>query len=58
MDVYAKQKNVARAKSAPPQAGDIWTWTAIDADTKLIPSWLVASRDGDAAQCGWPIGSN
>jgi IS1 family transposase len=47
--VYAKQKNVARAKSAPPQAGDIWTWTAIDADTKLVPSWLVASRDGDAA---------
>jgi IS1 family transposase len=47
--VYAKQKNVASAKAAPPQAGDIWTWTAIDADTKLIPSWLVGSRDAHAA---------
>jgi IS1 family transposase len=46
---YAKQKNVATAKAAPPQAGDIWTWTAIDADTKLIPSWLVGSRDAHAA---------
>lgn len=48
--VYAKAKNVATAKAAPPQAGDIWTWTAIDADTKLIPSWLVGSRDAHAAQ--------
>jgi IS1 family transposase len=47
--VYAKAKNVAHAKKAPPQAGDIWTWTAIDADNKLIVSWLVGSRDGDAA---------
>jgi hypothetical protein len=38
--VHCKQKNLAKAKAAPPQAGDIWTWTAIDADTKLIPSWL------------------
>ena len=48
--VYAKQKNVAGAKSAPEGAGDIWTWTAIDADTKLIPSWYVGARDGEAAQ--------
>ena len=47
--VSAKQRNVAAAKSAPPQAGDIWTWTAIDADTKLVPSWLVGSRDAHAA---------
>ena len=33
--IYAKQKNVARAKSAPAEAGDVWTWTAICADTKL-----------------------
>ena len=39
--VYAKQKNVA---------GDIWTWSAIDADTKLIPSWYVGARDSDVAQ--------
>jgi IS1 family transposase len=37
------------AKKAPPQAGDVWTWTAIDADTKLIPSWFFGGRDSDAA---------
>ena len=47
--VYAKQKNVPLAKKAPPRAGDVWTWTAIDADTKLIPSWFVGGRDSDAA---------
>jgi IS1 family transposase len=47
--VYAKQKNVPLAKNAPEGAGDVWTWTAIDADTKLIPSWFVGGRDGDAA---------
>ena len=47
--VYAKQKNVAGAKKAPANAGDVWTWTAIDADTKLIPSWFVGGRDSDAA---------
>ncbi len=47
--VYAKQKNVAGAKKAPADAGDAWTWTAIDADTKLIPSWFVGGRDSDAA---------
>ena len=34
---YAKQANVKTAKSAPESAGDIWTWTAIDAESKLIP---------------------
>ena len=48
--VYAKARNVATAKAAPEQAGDIWTWTSIDADTKLVPSWLVGSRDAYAAQ--------
>src|SRR5712692_2027596 len=47
--VYAKQKNVATAKAAPANAGDVWTWTAIDADTKLIPSWFIGGRDSDAA---------
>jgi IS1 family transposase len=46
---YAKQKNVATAKKAPEGAGDIWTWTAIDADTKLMPSWYIGARDGAAA---------
>jgi len=46
---YAKQRNVAKAKAAPDEAGDTWTWTAIDADSKLIVSWLVGGRDADAA---------
>jgi IS1 family transposase len=46
---YAKQKNVAKAKAAPALAGDTWTWTAIEADTKLIISWLVGGRDGEYA---------
>jgi len=48
--VHCKQANVKSAKAAPDGAGDIWTWTAIDADTKLVPSWYVGARDGAAAQ--------
>lgn len=46
---YAKNKNVKFAKSAPEGAGDIWTWTAIDAESKLIVSWHVGDR---SAQTG------
>lgn len=46
---YAKQGNVWRAKSAPQDAGDVWTWTAIDADSKLILSFLVGGRDASYA---------
>jgi IS1 family transposase len=46
---YAKQKNVANAKAAPQGAGDTWTWTAIEADTKLLITWLVGGRDGEYA---------
>lgn len=46
---YAKQKNVPLAKAAPEFAGDTWTWTAIDADSKLIVSYFVGGRDGDCA---------
>lgn len=46
---YAKAKNVATAKSAPDGAGDIWTWTGLDADSKLIVSWLVGGRDSEYA---------
>lgn len=48
--VYAKAKNVGAAKAAPDGAGDCWTWLAIDADTKLIPSFYVGNRDAYAAQ--------
>jgi IS1 family transposase len=46
---YAKAKNVPTAKAAPVGAGDTWTWTAICADTKLVPCWLVGPRDGEYA---------
>ncbi len=45
--VGAKQKNVAQGAAG---YGDVWTWTAICADTKLIASWMVGARDGDAAK--------
>jgi hypothetical protein len=43
-DSYAKNKNVKFAESAPDGAGDVWTRTAIDADSKLIVSWHVGDR--------------
>jgi IS1 family transposase len=46
---YAKQRNVGVAKAAPEGAGDIWTWTAIDADSKLMVSYLVGGRDAGYA---------
>jgi IS1 family transposase len=46
---YAKQAHVKEAKAAPDGAGDTWTWTAIDADTKLIVSYLVGQRDAECA---------
>jgi len=41
---YAKNKNVKFAKNAAEGAGDVWTWTAIDADSKLIVSWHVGDH--------------
>lgn len=46
---YAKQKNVQGAKAAPERAGDVWTWTAIDSDSKMILSYLVGDRDAEYA---------
>ena len=46
---YAKEKNVATAKAPPEDAGDVWTWTAIDADSKLIISYLAGGRDAGYA---------
>ena len=42
---YAKAKNVPEPKRGEFGYGDVWTWTAIDPDTKLVPSWLVGQRD-------------
>ncbi len=46
---YAKAKNVATAKAAPEKAGDVWTWTALDRDSKLIVSYLIGGRDTEYA---------
>ena len=42
-------REVETAKAAPDGAGDTWTWTAIEAQTKLIISHFVGGRDGDCA---------
>jgi IS1 family transposase len=47
---YAKAKNVPEAKRGEWGYGDVWTWTAMCSDCKLVPSWLVATRDGHAAR--------
>jgi IS1 family transposase len=46
---YAKQKNVATAKRQDLAYGDTWTWTAMDADSRLMISYMVGGRDADYA---------
>ncbi len=46
---YAKQKNVPEHMKGDAGVGDLWTWTAIDADTKPAVSWLVGNRGAEAA---------
>ena len=47
--VYAKDKNVPEEHNGEFGYGDVWTFTAIDADTKLVPAWLVGLRNADCA---------
>lgn len=47
--VGAKDKNVPEDKRGQFGVGSVWTWTCTCADTKLVPSWLVSTRDGGAA---------
>jgi IS1 family transposase len=48
---YAKKKNVTdEIREKNPAAGDVWTWTAIDSDTKLCIAYLVGARDGFCAE--------
>ena len=48
---YAKQKNVTPDIAAKnPGAGDAWLWAAIDANTKLVPCWLIGKRDPESAR--------
>jgi IS1 family transposase len=45
--VYSKAKNVPDARKGEFGVGDVWTWTAIDADSKLVPSWFVGNRTAE-----------
>jgi IS1 family transposase len=47
--VYAKAKNVPEEHNGELGYGDVWTFTAIDADTKLVPCWKVGTRDAGCA---------
>ena len=47
---YAKEKNVPAAKAAPDGAGDVWTWTAIDRDSKMILAYEVGDRSAATAR--------
>jgi IS1 family transposase len=47
---YAKEKNVPAEMKGQFGVGDVWTWVAVDADTKLVPSFLVGNRDGRSAK--------
>jgi IS1 family transposase len=46
---YAKEKNVPEEMKGKFGVGDVWTWVAIDADTKLIPSYMLGNRDAETA---------
>ena len=48
--VYAKAKNVPEAHRDEFGYGDVWTWVAMDADTKLTVAWLVADRSYESAK--------
>src|SRR5690349_19097524 len=47
---YAKNKNVPEEFKGTPGYGDVWTFTAVCADTKLVPTWLVGERTSDDAE--------
>ena len=47
---YSKEKNVPAEKKGKFGYGDVWTWTAIDAETKLIPSFTIGNRDAVSAR--------
>jgi IS1 family transposase len=47
--VASKQRNTSPAKRMRGEAGDVWTWTALDSDSKLIVNWTVGDRSGATA---------
>jgi len=47
---YSKQKNVPKDKQRIFGYGDVWTWVAMDAESKLVPSFMVGNRDAESAK--------
>jgi len=47
--LLCQTKECPRQQTRQIRYGDVWTWTAIDADTKLVPAWLVGLRDAGYA---------
>src|SRR3990170_4317112 len=47
--VYAKERNLPEHLTDQEGFGDVWTWVALDPDTKIVPTWLVGERD--SADC-------
>jgi hypothetical protein len=47
---YAKDKNLPDHMQGIPGVGSMWTWTAIDAELKLMASWRLGNRDSSAGQ--------
>jgi len=45
----AKARNIPEAHRGDPEWGDVWTWTTIDRETKLVPSWFVGDRSSSSA---------
>ncbi len=48
--IYAKDKNLPEKLQGKYGVGSIWTWTALDADSKLMISWLIGNRDAEYAK--------
>jgi hypothetical protein len=47
---YSKERNIPKDKQGKFGFGDVWTWTAICADTKLVPSWYIGRRNSATAK--------
>lgn len=45
----SKARNVPEAHRGDPEWGDVWTWTVIDRDSKLVPTWYVGDRSAISA---------
>jgi IS1 family transposase len=48
--IHTRPKNLAKAKTKNPEHGDLWTWVAVDADSKLIISYLAGQRSNESAE--------